>query len=227
MTPHPASTDESLSLKEYVFLREEIRHQDNLVNARLSWLVSSQSFSLSGFAVTLNGSAQSVHPLYAKLNVTLVAFLPVAGIVTNVASYLTIWAAIFRMSRIRRVAGNSHPSHFLSVTSRLLHGAGLCRASPDTAGFPRGLAGDHCRAAVVMIVEKPPHTPLVVEQGSPGALEVRLSGNSREQTEAPSAQVVSDALSQAVGCPFNPRNPTSFEKAHGWLIPTAQMRSAE
>ena len=30
---------EALSLDEYVLLREEIRHQDNLINARLSWLV--------------------------------------------------------------------------------------------------------------------------------------------------------------------------------------------
>src|SRR6185295_15038133 len=88
MTQPRASSDKCVSLKEYVLLREEIRHQDNLVNARLSWLVSSQSFLLSGFAVTLNGSARSLLPIYAKLNVILVASLPVAGLVTDLASYL-------------------------------------------------------------------------------------------------------------------------------------------
>ena len=115
MTATHASHVNGLSLEEYEFLREEIRHQDNLINARLSWLVSSQSFLLSGFAVTLNGSAQSLLPIYAKLNVILVTSLPVAGLVTDVASYLTIWAAISRMGNIRHLAGNSHPSHLPSV----------------------------------------------------------------------------------------------------------------
>ncbi len=115
MTPSHASPDKSLSLREYTFLREEIRHQDNLVNARLSWLVSSQSFLLSGFAVTLNGSAQSLLPIYAKLNVILVTSLPVAGLVTDVSSYLTIWAAIHRMAKIRHLAGSFHPPHLPSI----------------------------------------------------------------------------------------------------------------
>ena len=104
-----------LSLRDYHYLREEIRHQDNLINARLSWLVSSQSFLLSGFAVALSGSARSLLPIYAKLNVILVASLPVAGLVTDLASYLTIWAAILRMKEIRKIAGTSHPAHLPAV----------------------------------------------------------------------------------------------------------------
>ena len=115
MTPLDASSGKGLSLGDDAFLREEIRHQDNLVNARLSWLVSSQSFLLSGFAVSLNGSALSLSPVYAKLNAILATSLPVAGLVTVVASYLTIWAAIPRMAKIRHLAGSSHPSHLPSV----------------------------------------------------------------------------------------------------------------
>ncbi|HTR41181.1 MAG TPA: hypothetical protein VMH87_06155 [Pseudomonadales bacterium] len=120
MTSPYISTARNLSLKEYAFLREEIRHQDNLINARLSWLVSSQSFLLSGFAVTLNGSAQSLFPIYAKLNVILVNSLPVAGLVTDLASYLTIWAAISRMRNIRHLAGSSHPPHLPPVQANAL-----------------------------------------------------------------------------------------------------------
>jgi len=120
MIPPQASEVKNLSLREYTFLREEIRHQDNLVNARLSWLVSSQSFLLSGFAVTLNGSAQSLLPIYAKLNVILVNSLPVAGLVTDVASYLTIWAAISRMRSIRHLAGKSHPLHLPTVQAEVV-----------------------------------------------------------------------------------------------------------
>src|SRR5258706_2806582 len=92
-----ASPDKGLSYREYVRLREEIRHQDNLINARLSWLVSSQSFLLNGFAVALNGSARSLLPIYAKLNVILVASLPVAGLVTDLSSHLKMWVAVFRL----------------------------------------------------------------------------------------------------------------------------------
>ena len=119
MTVSIASQAEIISLQEYTFLREEIRHQDNLINARLSWLVSSQSFLLSGFAVTLNGSAESLLPIYAKLNVILVNSLPVAGLVTDVASYLTIWAAISRMRSIRHLAGKSHPPHLPTVQAEV------------------------------------------------------------------------------------------------------------
>jgi hypothetical protein len=115
MTPSHGLQNQSLFLEEYSFLREEIRHQDNLINARLSWLVSSQPFLLSGFAVTLNGSAQSLLPIYAKLNLILVNSLPVAGLVTDFASYLTIWAAISRMKNIRHIAGISHPPHLPPV----------------------------------------------------------------------------------------------------------------
>ncbi len=54
---------------------------------------------------------------------------------------------------------------------------------------------------------------LVVEQASPGVLLVRLSGDFREQTERPSAEVVRDALNQPPGV-----KSLSFESAGltGW-----------
>ena len=73
-----------------IMIHEEIRHQDNLINARLSWLVSSQSFLLSGFAVTLAASAESLPLVYAKVSSVLSASLLVAGLVTVLASYLMI-----------------------------------------------------------------------------------------------------------------------------------------
>ena len=119
MTPIVASKDEELSFQEYVLLREEIRHQDNLVNARLSWLVSSQSFLLSGFAVTLGASAQLLLPIYANVNFVLSTSLPLAGVVTIVVSYLTICAAIIRMAKIRDLAHGSHPANLPTVQAEV------------------------------------------------------------------------------------------------------------
>jgi phospholipid/cholesterol/gamma-HCH transport system permease protein len=57
------------------------------------------------------------------------------------------------------------------------------------------------------------HPNLVVEQESPAVLRVRLLGNSREQSEAPSVKVVREALEQAPGV-----KSLSFESAGltGW-----------
>jgi uncharacterized protein (DUF2062 family) len=106
---------QTLRLREYILLREEIRHQDNLLNARLSWLMSSQAFLLTGFAVMLNGTASPVLPSHTKVIAVLVASLPVAGLVTNIVSYATIWAAILRMRNIRDLADGMHPPRLPSV----------------------------------------------------------------------------------------------------------------
>jgi hypothetical protein len=106
---------EELTLKEYIFLREEVRHQDNILNARLSWLVSSQAFLLSGFAVTVNGIGVSMQPMYMQVNSVLFVALPLAGLITVIVSYATIWAAILRMRNIRCLAHGSHPANLPMV----------------------------------------------------------------------------------------------------------------
>jgi hypothetical protein len=93
MTRPHISEDGSLSIEEYTFLREKIRDQDNLIRARLSWLVM------------------------------------------DVASYLTIWAAISRMRNIRHLAGKPHPSRLPTVQAEIDHRApiGFSRTGSDTA----------------------------------------------------------------------------------------------
>jgi hypothetical protein len=101
--------------KDYFFLREEIRHEDNMINQRLSWLVSSQSFLLTGFAIAVGGPAQAKSELYARLNLALVNWLPVGGVLTGLVSYVAIWAALLHTRNIRQLSGAHHPSHLPSV----------------------------------------------------------------------------------------------------------------
>jgi hypothetical protein len=119
---NPPSAADGLTKDEYLFLREEMRHEDNLINARLSWLVNSQSFLFGAFAITLNGSAQSKFPMYARLNVILVTWLPVAGILGAAVSYLTIWAAILHIRRVRRLAQGKYPRHLLPLNGEISTG---------------------------------------------------------------------------------------------------------
>jgi hypothetical protein len=111
-----------LAKDEYIFLREEMRHEDNLINARLSWLVNSQSFLFGAFAITLNGSIQLKFPIFARLNAILVTWLPVAGILAVMASYLTIWAAILHIRRVRHLAQGKCPPHLLPLDGEISTG---------------------------------------------------------------------------------------------------------
>jgi len=112
-TPAPDS-------KNYFFLREEIRHEDNMINQRLSWLASSQSFLLTGFAIAVGGPAQAKSEMYERLNLALVTWLPIAGVLTGLVSYVAIWAALLHSRDIRRLAGTHHPSHLPPVQGTAL-----------------------------------------------------------------------------------------------------------
>jgi hypothetical protein len=123
MSPSVLPTDKSgLSTQEYIFLREEIRHEDNLINQRLSWLVSSQAFLLTGFAITLNSPVHFRSESYERLSLALVQWLPIAGVLICLINYLTIWAAILHMNKVRQLARDAHPSHF-----PLVQGSNLTR----------------------------------------------------------------------------------------------------
>jgi hypothetical protein len=105
----------SISSDDFTYLRGEIRHEDNLINHRLSWLVSSQSFLLTGSAIALNGPLQSKSPVYAQLSLTLVSLIPIVGVLVCVLSCLTICAGVIQMRLVRRLAGMCHPRHLPGV----------------------------------------------------------------------------------------------------------------
>jgi hypothetical protein len=42
---------------EIPLIQARLSHEDDLINQRISWLVNSQSFLLTAYAITLNGLA--------------------------------------------------------------------------------------------------------------------------------------------------------------------------
>ena len=107
--------DSSIPVTDFVFLREEIRHEDNLLNQRISWLVSSQSFLLTGFAIALNGPLQAKSAKYEQLGLLLVSLIPIVGVLISLISQVTILAGVIHMQQIRRLAGAFHPAHLPGV----------------------------------------------------------------------------------------------------------------
>ena len=84
-------------------IRHRIEHEDNLVNQRLSWLVASQSFLVSAFAILLNGTQATPSPA-DKTRHLLITLLPWVALACITLLWLTVAGAIWSMARLRAAA---------------------------------------------------------------------------------------------------------------------------
>jgi hypothetical protein len=99
-------------------LRRRIEHEDDLINQRLSWLVASQAFLLTAFAISLNAPPVAKSPAYAAVNEMLVGLLPPAGIACILVVGLTVAGAIWSLAEIRALARRISGPDDLPVHSR-------------------------------------------------------------------------------------------------------------
>jgi hypothetical protein len=104
-----------MELELYRVVRAEIEHEDQLINHRLSWLVSSQSFLLTGFAVSLNAPIPMRTPEFERVNHILFNVLPYAGLAMVAFIYPTILGAMLAMGRLRRHVRGRKPHGFPPV----------------------------------------------------------------------------------------------------------------
>jgi hypothetical protein len=109
----PTLEGSSLSpLEYYNVVRARIEHEDNLVVQRLSWLVASQSFLFTAYAIVTNGLASQPPPpgciRFAAQLQLLYQLIPVVGTLTCVLIYVSILAAVASMRQLR----NSYHSRF-------------------------------------------------------------------------------------------------------------------
>jgi hypothetical protein len=100
------------ALEYYNLVRERIEHEDNLIVQRLSWLVASQSFLFTAYAIVTNGlTTQPVQPAclhFMEQLQLLFQLIPVVGILSSVLIYVSILAAVMAMRQLR----NSYRSRF-------------------------------------------------------------------------------------------------------------------
>jgi len=93
--------------------------------------------------------------MYARLNVILVTWLPVAGILAAAASYLTIWAAILHIKRVRRLAHGKYRRICCRLMVNLHRRMGLSGAvfiqSFFLGGVGRGHPQIHLRTELMTI----------------------------------------------------------------------------
>jgi hypothetical protein len=99
-------------LDYYNVIRSRIEHEDNLVVQRLSWLVASQSFLFTAYAIVTNGLASQPPPpgcaRFSSQLQLLYQLIPVVGTLTCTLIYISILAAVASMRRLR----NAYHSRF-------------------------------------------------------------------------------------------------------------------
>ena len=98
---------QDLSVVEcYNILRDQLQHEDNLITQRLSWLMGSQAFLFTAYAIVLNGPERPKNALIGSLQEYLLGTLPAVGLLSAVLIYVSIIAGATAMFNIYRLARN-------------------------------------------------------------------------------------------------------------------------
>ena len=101
--PEPISANDLQTAAEYYDqVRRQIEHEDNLATQRLSWLMASQSFLLSAYAIILSGmqSGKSKTPL-ELYRANFCHLLPIIGILSSGLIYASICGGMLAIGRLR------------------------------------------------------------------------------------------------------------------------------
>ena len=116
------------ALENYKLFRDRIEHEDNLIVQRLSWLVASQAFLFSAYAITTNGLT-TLDPrtpgAYQEQATLLFRLIPTVAISVALLIDISILAALRAIRQLRRLyqaKGTSPevPPIQTSATTRLL-----------------------------------------------------------------------------------------------------------
>ena len=106
-------------------VRERLDREDELLSHRLSWVVASQAFLLGAYGNCLvGGSGEASNPNARRLEF-LLTVLPWTGILSLVALYATVFAALMTIGRLRREVNEANPMSHTAVSDAPLRRAGL------------------------------------------------------------------------------------------------------
>lgn len=83
-------------------VRRQIEHEDILIVNRLSWLMASQSFLFTAYAIIINGPTQLRSATYLSHGELLLKIIPLLAISASVLIYLGICGGIGVMADLRR-----------------------------------------------------------------------------------------------------------------------------
>ena len=108
---------EEMEWREYTFFHEELRHEDNLINQRVSWLIGSQAFLLGGFATLINSGGTANASGLSRIKGAMLTGLPIAGLAAVFAGYVTILAAVMHVHGVRQMLAHRQLKEMPSLHS--------------------------------------------------------------------------------------------------------------
>src|ERR1044072_1401032 len=85
-------------------IRRRIEHEDNLLNQRVSWIVSSQAFLLTGYAILLNAPIELRTEHYVRDHALLMKLIPITSICITLLLWIAMLAGIGAMRALRATA---------------------------------------------------------------------------------------------------------------------------
>ncbi|HLX70801.1 MAG TPA: hypothetical protein VKV04_14325 [Verrucomicrobiae bacterium] len=101
-------------LERYQVFRGRIEHEDNLVMQRLSWLMASQSFLFTAYAIVSNALSASTANKDGKIFVGRLSVLedviPIVALLNSLLIFVSIMAALIAIRELRRQYHN-HPEN--------------------------------------------------------------------------------------------------------------------
>lgn len=92
------------SLERYQIFRNRIEHEDTLVMQRLSWLMASQSFLFTAYAIVTNGmttSPASGGNVFANHLAILARIIPIVALLNSFLIFLSIAGALKAIRELR------------------------------------------------------------------------------------------------------------------------------
>jgi hypothetical protein len=101
----PVESPENISpLERYQVFRNRIEHEDNLILQRLSWLMASQSFLFTAYAIVTNGMSASsmiAGNVFVNRLATLEQIIPIVALLNSLLIFISILAALKAIRELR------------------------------------------------------------------------------------------------------------------------------
>ena len=119
-TSSPTTSPDPLSATErYHILRDQIQHEDNLTTQRLSWLMASEAFLFSAYAIIMNGPERAMNLFVSRQQQWLITAIPALALSSTILIYFSIIAGVIALkdlhSHINQTCGGDVSAAFPPV----------------------------------------------------------------------------------------------------------------
>jgi hypothetical protein len=85
-----------------LLLRSQLDRETDLLGQRTAWVMASQAFLFSAYAIAVNGHLDAVAPKGGSLSILLLAVIPWISLLSLILLMVTIAGGLFALTRFRK-----------------------------------------------------------------------------------------------------------------------------